>query len=149
MHFKPVLPYRVPLWHVVSERPWSYSCPTRAWKTGSCPMKRWRSWSTRRLETAPNGTTRPSTCSPVWASAWGWGTCGGSRTCARAMEEVGEMEAGRVGRFPLDIFPPKKTFALVIFFNTVINVVFRWMYFYYRPHFYGFQWYLVYLELLI
>lgn len=64
---------------------------TQAWMIASPLMPTWRGWRRRRQATGPNGTTKPSICSPAWASAWDWATSGGSRTCVRAMEEVGML----------------------------------------------------------
>ncbi len=38
--------------------------------------------------TGQSGTTKPSTCSPVWASVWDLAMSGGSLTCVKATEEV-------------------------------------------------------------
>lgn len=65
------------------------SFQTQVWMSGSPLTPTWRGWRRRRRVTGPNGTTKPSICSPAWASAWVWATCGGSRTCVKATEEVG------------------------------------------------------------
>lgn len=73
---------------VYSKPPWSWNYQTQDWMTESHLMKIWKGWKPRRLGTGPNGTTKPSTSSPAWASAWDSVTSGGSRTCVKATEEV-------------------------------------------------------------
>ena len=75
---------------VKSEKPlWRWSYQTQGWMTGSPPMLTWREWRQKKQGTGQNGTTKPSICSPVWASVWDLATSGGSLTCVRATEEVG------------------------------------------------------------
>ena len=69
-------------------QPWNWCCRTQVWMIGSLHLRTLRPWSKKRPVKGPNGTTKPSIFSPVWASVWGWAMSGVSPTCAKAMEEV-------------------------------------------------------------
>lgn len=68
--------------------PWDWFFQTPGWRRGSPLTRTWRGWRSLRQGTGPNGTTKPSICSPAWASVWVSATCGGSLTYVRATEEV-------------------------------------------------------------
>lgn len=89
-------------------------------KLSSMPCTVWTEVR-RPPRTGRPGTPRSSTCWPRWASAWAWGTCGGSRTFATRMEEVSVSAEGIIRYVTLGLRP---TTAVVLFKQGVDSVYF-------------------------